>query len=426
MQEHHFRTNFKDLRNNITINTLSAGLVAAIFGCTGPALIIIGGATKGGLTYAETISWLFAVDFFGGLVGIFLALKYRLPISGAGTIAGAILVSGALTHFSINEAIGAYLAAHILVILLGSTGLIDKVMKWIPVPIVMGMIVGVMIRFATEMITSVTISPLLAGSAILVFLLSSRFLKKVPPVLTALVVAVLLAVITGEFQIKTINETVILPHVMMPAFSFDAIVSIGIPLALLIICSENAQASGVLMNQGYTPPNTAMAVYGSFVGLIASLFGGHAINIAGPMTAICSAQEVGKKESRYAASVANGVFFSLFGLFASMVVPFVIAMPTVIVNVIAGLAMLGVLTNSLKTAFSDSKFQMGAFFALIIGMSGANFFNISAPLWAIVGSLLVSFLVEKDHFTSRKTVEKAKDSNEETIALNSLSRSSNS
>jgi benzoate membrane transport protein len=41
---------------------------------------------------------------------------------------------------------------------------------------------------------------------------------------------------------------------------------------------------------------------------------------------------------------------------------------------------------------------MGAFFALIIGMSGVSFFNISAPLWAIVGSLLVSILVEKDHF----------------------------
>ena len=116
------------------------------------------------------------------------------------------------------------------------------------------------------------------------------------------------------------------------------------------------------------------------------------------MTAICSANEVGKKESRYAASVVNGVFFSIFGLFAAMVVPFVIAMPSVIVSVIAGLAMLGVLINSLKTAFSDSKFQMGAFFALIIGMSGVNFFNISAPLWAIVGSLFVSFLVEKDHF----------------------------
>lgn len=141
------------------------------------------------------------------------------------------------------------------------------------------------------MITSVTISPLLAGSAILVFLLSSRFSKKVPPVLSALVVTVLLAVFTSEFKIENIHDTVILPQLMMPAFNFDAIVSIGIPLALLILCSENAQATGVLMNPGYKPPNTGMAIYGSIVGLMASLFGGHAINIAGPMTELSVQQK---------------------------------------------------------------------------------------------------------------------------------------
>ncbi|WP_085994144.1 benzoate/H(+) symporter BenE family transporter [Oceanobacillus senegalensis] len=416
MRENTLRTNFKDLRQHLNVNTVSSGLVAAIFGCTGPALIIIGGATSGGLTYAETISWIFAVYFFSGLLGIFLSVKYRQPIAGAHSIAGAVLVSGALTHFSLNEAIGAYIVAHILVIVLGASGLIDKVMKWIPVPIVMGMIIGVMIRFATEMITSITISPLLAGSAILAFLLSSRLLKKVPPVLSALVVAVLLAVFMNEFKVQNVYDSFIIPQLIMPAFSLDAIISIGIPLALLIICTENAQATGVLMAQGYKPPNSAMAVNGSIVGLIGSLFGAHAINIAGPMTAICSANDVGRKESRYAASVACGVFFSAFGLFAAMVVPLVIAMPIVIVSVIAGLAMLGVLINSLKTAFSDSTFQMGAFFALIIGMSGVNFFNIGAPLWAIVGSLFVSFLVENEHFVSKVKAEKRNSSKAETSA----------
>jgi benzoate membrane transport protein len=404
MRDKHLRTNFKDLRQNINVNTVSAALVASIFGCTGPVLNIISGATTGGLTYTQTISWIFAIYFFSGLVGIFLSLKYRQPISGAGTLPGAILVAGSLTHFSLNEAIGAYLAANILVLILGTSGLIDKVMKWIPIPIVMAMIVGVMIRFATDMITSITISPVLAGSAILVFLLSSRFLKKVPPVLTALIAAVLLAIFTNAFEIQSIQYSFMIPQLIMPAFSLEAILSIGIPLALLIICSENAQATGVLMAQGYKPPNSAMAIYGSVVGLIASFFGGHATNIAGTMTAICSAKEVGEKESRYASSVMNGFFFSTFGLLASLIVPFVIAMPIVIVNVIAGLAMLGILINSLKTAFSDSKFQMGAFFALIIGISGVNFFNISAPLWAIIGGLLVSILIEKDHFKLRSKV----------------------
>ncbi|WP_233191688.1 benzoate/H(+) symporter BenE family transporter [Sporosarcina sp. P18a] len=401
------RAHLKDLGNHTNLNTISAGLVAAIFGCTGPALIIIGGATSGGLSYSETISWIFAVYFFSGLLGIFLSLRYRQPIAGAHSIAGAVLVAGSLTHFSLQEAIGAYLVAHVLVIILGSSGIIDKVMKWIPVPIVMGMIVGVMIRFSTEMITSVTVSPLLAGSTILVFLLSTRFLKKFPPVLLALLIAVILAVFMNEFQLQDITSVFILPQLIMPSFNLNAALSIGIPLALLIICTENAQASGVLTAQGYKPPNNMMAIHGSVIGLFGSFFGAHAINIAGPMTAICSADDVGRKESRYVASAVCGVLFSTFGLFAAAVVPLVIAMPGVIVSVIAGLAMLGVLMNSLKKAFSANNFQMGAFFSLIIGMSDISFLNISAPLWAIVGSLLVSFLVEKEHFVSDKKVETA-------------------
>ncbi len=396
---------FKDLYENLNINTISSGVVAAIFGCTGPALIIIGGASSGGLTHEQTISWLFAVYFFGGLLGLFLSLKYKQPIAGAYSIAGAVLVAGALPHFSLPEAIGAYLVANLIVLGLGATGLIDKVMNWIPVPIVMGMIVGVMMRFAIEMITSVEISPLLAGSAILVYLFSSRFIKKVPPVLVALVVSVLLAVVTNEFNFSKVQGSFMLPQLEIPTFSVQAIISLSIPLAILIICTENAQTTGILMAKGFKPPSSAMAVFGAILGFFASFFGAHAINTAGPMTAICASDDSGKKEGRYAASVANSVLFACFGVFAAFVVPFVIAMPAVIVSTIAGLAMIGVLLSSLKIAFADTTFQMGAFFALVIGMSGVNFFNIGAPLWAIVGSILVSLLIEKNDFDKKIKVE---------------------
>ncbi|MDR4887669.1 benzoate/H(+) symporter BenE family transporter [Fredinandcohnia sp. QZ13] len=396
---------FKDLNENLTINTVSSGIVAAIFGCTGPALIIIGGASSGGLTHEQTISWLFAVYFFGGLLGLFLSMKYKQPIAGAYSIAGAVLVAAALSHFSLPEAIGAYLVANLMVLILGVSGLIDKVMNWIPVPIVMGMIVGVMMRFAIEMIASVEVSPLLAGSAIIVYLFSSRFIKKVPPVLSALVVSVLLALVINEFNFSNVQSSFVLPQLEMPAFSVNAIMSLSIPLAILIICTENAQTTGILMAKGFKPPSSAMAVFGSIFGFFASFFGAHAVNTAGPMTAICASDESGKKEGRYAASALNGVLFASFGVFAAYVVPIVIAMPAVIVSTIAGLAMIGVLLSSLKIAFSDSKFQMGAFFAFIIGMSGVNFFNIGAPLWAIVGSILVSLLIERHDFEKKIKTE---------------------
>lgn len=392
------QTQYKDLRKYLHINTMSAGLVAAIFGATGPMLIIIGGATAGELTYTETISWIFAVYFFGGLFGLIMSLKHRQPIAGAFSIAGAVLVVESLATYSISEAIGAYIFANIIILILGFTGLIDKVMKWIPVPIVMGMIVGILIHFAIDMIRSIAISPLIAGSAILVFLLSSRLMTRIPPVLPALIVVVAFALLTKSFQFEGVQTDFVIPQIIMPVFNFEAMVSLGIPLALIIICTEKAQAIGILVSEGYKPPVQSMATYGSGIGLIASFFGAHAINPAGPMTAICASKDSGEKEGRYAAAVVSGIFFIVFGLLASFVVPFIIAMPSVVITVIAGLAMISVLLNSLKTGFSSNQFQMGAFFALIIGMSGIEFFGISAPLWAIIGSLLVSLLVEKEHF----------------------------
>src|SRR5690625_6413049 len=134
-------------------------------------LIIISGAGTAELTYVETISWIFAVYFFGGILGLLMSLKYRQPISGAFSIAGAVLVVESLTHYTINEAIGAYIVTNLIILMLGLTGLIKQVMKLIPVPIVMGMIVGILIHFAINMVNAIALSPFIAGSAIIIFLL---------------------------------------------------------------------------------------------------------------------------------------------------------------------------------------------------------------------------------------------------------------
>lgn len=57
--------------------------MAAIFGCSGPALIVIGAAEAGGLTGSQTVSWLFAIYFLGGLISLVLAPFYMQPVVGA-------------------------------------------------------------------------------------------------------------------------------------------------------------------------------------------------------------------------------------------------------------------------------------------------------------------------------------------------------
>lgn len=397
----------KLLPSYLNVKTISAGTLAAMFGCTGPALVVIGGASDAGLSMEQTISWLFSIYFFGALIGIFMALRYRQPIVGAYTIPGAVLVAAGLQHYSLSEISGAYLVSGMLVFLLGISGLIGKAMKWIPGPIVMAMIVGAMIKFGTDMISSIESATAIAGSSILVYLISSRFIKKFPPILTSFVFAGILAVLMGEFQPASMEVGFAFPQVLMPSFSLEAIISVGLPLTLLVIGAENAQAIGVLMAENYKPPINAMTIISGIGGITTSFFGGHNANIAGPMTAICASKESGdNKEGRYASVIVNGVLFGGFGLIAGIAVPFVTALPAALVSTIAGLAMIGVLVSSLQASFSRNNFQIGAFFSLVIAMSGISFFGVSSPFWALIGGVVVSLILEKDDFDYSKSGKK--------------------
>lgn len=389
----------KDFWGYLNSKTITAGVVATIFAITGPALIIMNSAQNGKLTDVQTVSWLFSVYFFGGLLGIFLALYYKQPISGAWSIPGTVMMSATLPLFPFNEVVGAYLIAGVIVLILGVTGLIGKVMRWIPLPIVMGMIAGAMIRFGTGIVTSAQKAPLIAGLTLLTYFVVQRLNKKISPILAALGVGIIVALFTGGFKFSDVQVAWMWPQVFTPAFSGNALIAIAIPLAVLVIGAENAQAYGVLTAQGYKAPINAMTILSGIGGIATSFFGGTNANIAGPMTAICCSEEAGEnKNGRYAATIVNGVTFGAFGLFASVAWPFVKALPAELVNLLSGLAMIGVLVSAFEQAFATQKFRTGAFFALVIAMSGIIIFKISAPFWALVGGVIVSFLAEPQDF----------------------------
>ena len=101
------------------------------------------------------------------------------------------------------------------------------------------------------------------------------------------------------------------PEFTAPVFTLDAFLAIAVPLAVLVIGAENAQAIGVLYAEGYRPPINAMTVISGLGGIAAGFIGGHNANIAGPMTAICSSDQAGEdREGRYAATVLNGILFA--------------------------------------------------------------------------------------------------------------------
>ena len=392
-----FREGLRDLPAAINLNSVSAGTVAAIFGCSGPALIVIGAAAAGNLTSGQTVAWLLAIYGLGGLISLLLALRYKMPINGAYSIPGAAIMTAAFASFSFPEIVGAFIMSGAIVLLLGVTGVIGRIMHWLPMPIVMAMIVGAMIRFGVGAVDSVKAAPIIAGSAALAFFLTMRFIKTFPPVLAALIVGLFAAVATGSIQAATVDIAFVAPEFTVPVFTMAAFFGVAVPLAALVIGAENAQATGVLMAEGYKPPVNAMTIVSGIGGILAGFMGGHNANIAGPMTAICSSEQAGEDRSkRYGATVVNGLLFGAFGLLAGVAVPFVLALPRPLIAVVAGLAMIGVLLSALQHGFAKQQgHQVGAFVALLVAMSSLNLFGISAPFWALVFGVIVSLLADR-------------------------------
>lgn len=388
---------FRSLLQSLNVKSVSAGVVAALFGCSGPALIVISAAEAGNLSSGQTVAWLLAIYFIGGLISLIMALRYRQPITGAYSIPGAAIMIGALATIPFTEAVGAFIMSGAIVLLLGVSGVVGRIMSWLPMPIVMAMIAGALIRFGTGAVQAVESMPLIAGAAAVAFFASARLTKAIPPVLTAAIVGFGIALATGSVQPAGVDIAFVAPEMTMPTFTLNGLLAIAIPLAALVIGAENAQATGVLMAEGYKPPVNAMTTISGIGGIVAGVIGGHNANIAGPMTAICSSEQAGDdKSKRYGATVVNGVLFCAFGLFAGAAVPFILALPKALIGAVAGLAMIGVLIAAFQQAFSKAAgHQIGAMVALLVAMSGISLMGISSPFWALVFGILVSLLLSE-------------------------------
>lgn len=393
-----FREGITDLKRYLNLSNSGSGLTAAVFGCTGPALIVLNAANNGGLTNAQAVSWLFSIYVLGGVITLLMALYYKQPIMGAWTIPGAVMIGVVLADFNLAQAAGAYFVSGLLVLIIGVSGTFRQLVDLLPRPIVMGMIAGVLIEFTIGIITAVSNAPIIAGVGLLGYLLFNRFFQRIPGIVGAIVLGISVAIWQGETAFSSVTLQIAQPILVIPSFSIDSIITIAIPLTIMVIGAENMQAIGVLQAEDYNPPINSMLAVSGLGGMIASLMGGHNANIAGPMTAITSSDESGdKREGRYVASVVGGILFAGFGIIAAAATSIVNAIPGTLISLLAGVAMISVLISAFEQSWAASeKYRYGTFFALIIGISGVSLFDIGAPFWSLVGGVLVSLVLEPD------------------------------
>src|SRR3954451_4864977 len=181
----------------------SNGFIGWLFAVTGPVAIILAVGSNGGLSEAEIASWIFGVFFFNGLITLLFSGLYRQPLVFFWTIPGTVLVGQSLTHLSFPQVIGAFYVTGLLMLVLGASGWVKRAMQLVPMPIVMGMVAGVFLRFGLDLVRAIITDVAIAGPMIVIWLLLAAlptFGRRCPPIIGALLVGTLAALLFGTYD----------------------------------------------------------------------------------------------------------------------------------------------------------------------------------------------------------------------------------
>ena len=375
-------------------------LIGFIFAATGPVAVILSVGTGGGLSAAQLASWVFAVFFVNGVITLIMSRRYSTPLAFGWTIPGTVLVGPALQHLNFAEVIGAFYASSALVLSLGLSGWVKRVMAALPMPIVMGMVAGVFLRFGLDIVRALNSDAAIALPMVAVFvLLSARpdWSGRMPPVIGALLVGAVAVAASGRLDAGALGSLALAqPVFTAPVWSPAAMLELVIPLVITVLVVQNGQGVAVLKNAGHEPPVNMIAMACGLGAAVSAAFGAVSTCLTGPTNGLLTSS--GDRRRHYIGALIFGALAMAFGLVAPTFTGLMLAAPKEFIMVLAGLAMLRVLQGAFVASFGAGRFSLGALVSLLVTVADIGLFNIGAAFWGLVAGFAVSWWMERGDF----------------------------
>lgn len=384
---------------------MTAGFVAVMVGFTSSAVLVFQAASAAGASPAEISSWLFALGMSLAITCITLSLYYRLPILTGWSTPGAALLVTSLSGLSMPEATGAFVFAALLTVFVGITGFFEKILNHIPRTLTSAMLAGILIHFGMNIFVAMQDQMLLISGMLISYLIGKRFFPRYT-ILFVLLIGILIAQNQGLFHLDNLHLTFATPIFTMPIFSLSTLISVGIPLFVVTMTSQNIPGIAVLNAAGYHPPISPVISFTGFINFLLAPFGSYSISLAALTAAICSSKEADDNPTlRYKSTIFAGICWLLIGIFGSTVVTLFFSFPKALVLAIAGLALLSTIGNSLKIALDHESQREPALITILICSSGFTLFGIGAAFWGLFAGIISTLIL---NWKSKESITFAK------------------
>lgn len=379
---------------DFSVQALFMGLLTAFVGSASSFAVVLHGLKAVGATDAQAASGLMALSISMGICAIVLSAVTRLPISIAWSTPGAaLLASTGAIEGGFNAAVGAFLICAVLIIVAGLFKPLGRAVAAIPAPLANAMLAGVLIGLCFAPVKAIGFNPLFGLPIVVAWIVVGAFkrLWAVPAALAAFALVLAFGVDIPEGALRSLEQSLVpTAEIVRPVFNLAGLVSIALPLFIVTMASQNIPGIAVLKVNHYDPkPGPLFAVTG-FFSLLSAPFGGHAVNLAAITAAMCAGQDAHTDpKRRYWASLIAGVGYVILGLLAGAVTAFVALAPSILIEAVAGLALVGAFSSSAMSAFQVPDSREAAAITFLVTASGVSFGGISGAFWGLIGGGLM-------------------------------------
>ncbi|MEN9749689.1 MAG: hypothetical protein RL149_767, partial [Actinomycetota bacterium] len=366
-----------------------AGAVASITGTAASTGVVLAALTALGASQSHIISVVCSMLVLYGVLSMVLSWRYKMPLSIVWSTPGAaLLVSAGSLNYGFQTAVGAFVFAAAMIALTGLWPALGRLVTSIPKPIASAMLAGVIFSFCIAPFQSLVALPLIMAPVLIVWLVLYKFAN----VWATPVSMVLLFTLTAVQQNISINAAQILPSIQLviPQFSLTAIVSIGLPLYLVTMASQNIPGIAIMKSFGYEVPFKPVMLATGFGSLLFNFFGGFVTNLAA-ITAALNANEHAHKDPsrRWLSSFYGGSVYLVLAIATGAMLSFVMQAPREIVLAGAGLALFGTIVGAFTSIVEDPKLRLPSVIAFLVASSGMALFSIGPAFWALTAGVLV-------------------------------------
>ncbi|WP_174801601.1 benzoate/H(+) symporter BenE family transporter [Martelella limonii] len=379
---------------DFSLQSMSMGLLAAFVGFASSFSVILQGLEGAGATHAQSASGLMALSIGMGLCGILIPIVTRVPVSVAWSTPGAALMAtSAALPGGFSQAVGAFVISALLIILAGLVRPVGRAISAIPAPLANAMLAGVLLALCFAPVEAVKVSPLLALPIIVTFLAVSAFnrLMAVPAALLAFVAVLVFGVDIDEGAWSGVfRNAIAAPVWVTPHFSLQGAISLGIPLFIVTMASQNIPGVAILNINNYRPSAGRLFSITGLATLLSAPFGGHGINLAAITAAMCAGPDSHPDpKRRYWAAIVSGIGYIVLGLFSGLVVALVSLAPPILIEAVAGLALIGAFSGAVLGAFKEPEAREAAAITFLVAAAGVSFLGVSGAFWGLLAGLAV-------------------------------------